>query len=369
MKEIKPIKIAVLSCIHGHASRYLTLGESPFFEVMAASVVPGSENTRYFECPCPTYQSDEELYANHPELEAVVIGSENKNHYKQFMEAARRGLHIISMKVPTLNMQEYQEMTDILKEKKIVCLIERELSRYGEVQRAAELIRRGDIGELQSISITNYSHNPVWWRPWQCDPELSYGEEKQLRPGDERFRGGALTDHIHPFYLIRQIAGSDFDTVYANVTPNIRDGVRTEDMVRLIGKLKNGVNFSIDPSYANNEYHMEAVTGRENSFRFYKYPKICEVFMTAVGSKGTIVAELYGKNTYLQYPDDFRYIVLSEAHDFVQLPNSELTAFYKSIRGGAAPATDFDDYLNSIKPIVAGYESIYSGKIVSVDSI
>ena len=369
MKEIKPIKIAVLSCIHGHAPRYLTLGESPFFEVVGASVVPGYEKVCYFGCPVPTYSSDEELYENHPEIEAVVIGSENKNHYRQFMEAARRGLHIISMKVPTLNMREFRDMIAVRWEKKIVCLVEQELSRYGEVQRAAELIRNGSIGQLQSISITNYSHNPVWWSPWQCDPDLSYGEVKQLRPGDERFRGGALTDHIHPFYLIRMLTGSDFDTVCANVTPNIREGVRTEDMIRLIGRLKNGVCFSVDPSYANNEYPLEALDCPDNVLRFYKYPKAVEVYMTAVGSEGTIVAELYGKNTYMQYPEDFRYVVQSEAHEFLPLPNSELTAFYRSVREGGEPPTDFDDYINTVKPIVAGYESVYSGKVISVDSI
>lgn len=372
MEEIKPIKIAVLSCIHGHAPSFLSLASNPLYDLVAISVVPGSEKVckGFAACPgVPIYHSDEELYANHPDLEAAVVGSENKYHYEQSMEAARRGLHIFSMKVPSLNMKEYQEMVDIVKEKKIVFQIEMELRNYPVIHRAAELIQSGAIGELQSISITNYSHNPVWWCPWQCDPDLSYGEVRQLRPGDERFRGGALTDHSHPFYLMRMIAGSDFDTVFGNVTPNIREGVRTEDMIRLIGTLKNGATFSIDPSYANNEFHLKELTCEEDVWRFFKYPKVCEVFMTAVCSKGTIVADLYGKDTFVQVPDNNHYVSWNEAHTFAGLPDREITTFYRSIRDGDAPETDIADYMNCMKAVVAGYESIYSSKIVNVDDV
>lgn len=366
MKPIRPIKIAILSTIHGHAPSYFNILNNPMFELVGASVVEGSENVLrayIYEMGVPLYNSDEELYAAHPDLEAVVVGSENKNHAKQTIDAANRGLHIISMKVPSLDMDEYRDMIDAVEKNNVVCMVELELRRYPGPYRADELIKSGAIGELESINIINYSHNPVWWCPWQCDPELSYGKAMPLRPGDNRFRGGALTDHAHPFDLVRMMSGSDFDTVYANVTPNLREGIVTEDMIRLIGRMKNGVNFSIDPSYANNEHHVKKLEG---VYDWRKYPKIVEVFMTAVGSKGTIVTDLFNKNTYLQIGKDGEYQAAFSHYGMQHIWTPDVLTFYNAVREGSKDYIGLREHMNSMEAVVAAYDSVYSGKPVKL---
>jgi len=363
---MKPVKIAVLSCIHGHAPGYFGLANDPHYELVAISIVPDSYRicNEYGDYPnVPIYHSDEALYAAHPDLEAVVVGSENKNHFAQTCEAMRRGLHVYSMKVPTLNMEEYDQMLALEKETGVVVHVELELRNYASVYRCQELIASGAIGELQSISITNYSHNPVWWNPWQCDPELSYGEKRQLRPGDDRCRGGALTDHAHPFDLIRVMTGSDYDSVYANVTPNIREGVQTEDMIRLIGRMKNGVIFTIDPSYANDEEHVFALY---NTYHWRNYPSCVEVFMTAVGSKGTIVTNLYGKNSYIQVGEDKKYHTVLGCSEYAGILGVGKTEFYHCIREGKKSSANLAFHKNSMETVVAAYDSVYLGKPVKV---
>jgi len=366
MNSIKPIKIAILSSIHGHAPSYYGLADSPFYDLVAYSVVPGYEDicAKQNFPTAPRYWSDEELYANHPDLEAVIIGSENSRHYEQTMEALRRGLHVLTMKVPTMNLEQYRIMMALAKEKGVIVQVELELRSYSAPYRAAELIRSGAIGKLQSINIINYSHNPGWWCPWQVDAELSYGERVPLRPGDDRFRGGALTDHAHPFDLVRMIAGADFDTVYANVTPNIREGMEVEDMIRLIGRMKNGVTFSIDPSYANNEHDVKRLT---NIFLWRKYPKIVEVFMTAVGSEGTIISDLYGKNNYLQLGPDSAYHV--SMGDNSGLGSYITTNFYHNVRQNRQPEENLEMHYNSIQAMVAGYESVTRGEPVKISDL
>lgn len=361
---MKPIKVAILSCIHGHAPQYYNVVNDPFFELVAYSTVPGYDKiaARSNFPNVPRYDTDEELYAAHPEIEAVVIGSENGNHYKQMKEAIRRGLHILSMKVPTMNLEEYREIVRLAKEAKVVTLVEMELRWHAESMRACELIQSGAIGELQSINIVNYSHNPVWWCPWQCNPELSYGERVPLRPNDDRFRGGALTDHAHPFDLVRMMTGADFETVFANVTPNIREGLETEDMIRVIGKMTNGVNFSIDPSYANQEEHVTDLT--DNVYLWRKYPKIVEVYLTAVGTKGVIISDLFSKNTYMQLGEDGRYIcAMGERSDLWSVIMME---FYQCIREGKTPSVDLEKHYNSIQAMVAAYDSVSVGAPVHI---
>ena len=75
----------------------------------------------------PRYNSDEELYEAHPELEAVVIASDNKSHIAQVREAVKRGLHIYSMKVPTFDLDEYREMIELTEKAGVVFQIELEL--------------------------------------------------------------------------------------------------------------------------------------------------------------------------------------------------------------------------------------------------
>src|SRR5690554_4207258 len=103
------INIAILSCNHGHAKGYYNLKDHPNYNLVGVSVEPGYRDKVFLERlkGIPTYDSDEELFSNHPEIQAVVIGSANIKHFEQFKYCAERKLHILSMKVPTFNMQEY----------------------------------------------------------------------------------------------------------------------------------------------------------------------------------------------------------------------------------------------------------------------
>lgn len=364
---MKPIKIAILSCAHGHARHYFEFANDPMYELVAATQEPGFARTSFLgeklPVDLPIYESEEELYEKHPDLEAVVIGSENSKHAQQTIDAANRGIHSISMKVPTLDMDEYRAMVEAVERNHVVCMVELEMHGYAGPRRAIDLIRSGAIGELQSINLVNYSLNPVWWSPWQCDPVLSYGKAMPLKPGDFRYRGGALTDHAHPMDLVRLMAGSDFDTVYANVTPNIREGVLTEDMIHMIGTMKNGVTFSIDPSYANNEHH---VTETLDHYHWRSYPKTVEVFMSAVGTEGTIVGDIFNKTTYLQIGKDGEYQGAFEAYGMQGLWPSIYTEFYQCVREGKTDYPSLRYHMNSMEAVVAAYESVYSGKPVKL---
>lgn len=357
---VKPIKIAILSCNHGHAKGYYPLKDDPMFQLVAVSIAPGYEGGEGMEklAGIPQYSTDEELYAKHPELEAVILASDNISHMRQVRDATARGLHIFSMKVPTFDMDEYEEMIRLTEEAGVVCQVELEMRHHAPIYRVKEAIENGAIGKLLSVNLVNYSHNPVWWWPWMCDPEESYGKRVSLRPGDHRFRGGALADHPHVFDVIRYITGSEFDTVYGDVSPNLRPEVETEDMVRIIGKLKNDVIFSIDPSYANNER-------REYPRKGVKNPKPVEVFMTAVGTKGTIIADLYGKTFCSQMVPTGDYYCAGLGSS--GLWNRRTAEFYHCVRNGEKPAVGLREHYNSIRAMNAAYESIRLGEAVKLD--
>lgn len=357
---LKPVKIAILSCNHGHAKGYYPLIHDPMFEVVAVSITPGYEGGENMDmlAQLPQYSTDEELYANHPDLEAVILASDNISHMRQVRDAVKRGLHIFSMKIPTFDMAEYEEMIRLTEDAGLVFQVELEMRHHAPVYRVKELLESGAIGELLSINMVNYSHNPVWWWPWMCNPEQSYGKRVSLRPGDERFRGGALADHPHVFDVIRYITGSEFETVFGDVSPNIREGVETEDMVRVIGKLQSGAIFSIDPSYANNEHQEKIRVGVKN-------PKPVEVFLTAVGTKGTIISDLYGKTYQCQMKPTGEYYCAGLGSS--GLWNRRTAEFYHCIRSGCKPTVGLREHYNTIRAMNATYDSIFTGEAVHMD--
>ena len=360
MREIKPIKIAILSCSHGHAKGYYSLRNDPFYELVGASIEPGYRPlcSPHLLGDVPTYDSDDELYANHPEIEAVVIASANRKHMEQMREAVRRGLHIYSMKVPTYDLDEYREMIEITEAAGVVCQVELEMRHHTEVYRVKELIESGAVGELLSVNMLNYSHNPGWWRPWQVSPEESYGKRVKISPDSPLYRGGALADHPHVFDIARFLTGSTFESVYAEVAPNIRD-LEVEDLIRVMGKMKNGVLFSLDPSYANNENKVVKQVNWE------KYPRCVEVTLNIVGTKGTILADLYGRAFSSQRDEGGYY--LSSGPGPVGMWNRRMQEFYECVRFGMKPPVGLREHYESIATMVAAYESVYSGETVKLN--
>ncbi|MBR2930156.1 MAG: Gfo/Idh/MocA family oxidoreductase [Clostridia bacterium] len=360
MREIKPIKIAILSCSHGHAKGYYSLKDDPFYELVGVSVEPGYRPLAKLELlgDVPTYDSDEELYLAHPEIEAVVIASANRKHIYQVREAVRRGLHIYSMKVPTYDLDEYREMIDLTEAAGLVCQVELEMRHHTEIYRVKELIESGAIGELLSVNMLNYSHNPGWWRPWQVSPEESWGKRERISPDSPLYRGGALADHPHVFDLARFLTGSTFESVHAEVAPNLR-ALETEDLIRVMGRMKSGVLFSIDPSYANDEHKVVTQVNWE------KYPRCVEVTLNVVGSKGSIIADLYGRAFSSQRDEGGYY--LSSGPGTVGLWNRRMQEFYECVRFGMKPPVGLREHYESIVAMVAAYESAYTGKTVKLD--
>ena len=303
----EPIKVALLSLSHGHTRKYYqTLQENPKLSFVAASAV-NAQVRDLFErtvSGVPVYNNDEEMFDTHPEIQAVVIASANKDHLRQMRLCAERKIHILSMKIPTFDMDEYDEMIRLVDEAGIVCQIELELHYNPVMERVKQLNETGKLGKLLSFGATNITLSPVWAFPWQGNPEQSFGCVRPLREGDSRYCGGALCDHPHIFDMIRWITGSEFETIYAQVAPNLRPDIVEEDMLSVAGKMKNGVVFSLDPSWSRME---EKLTVPGPGWEVY--PKRMQVDLTLTGENGVLMADLFGPNTYHNAGPDDRYTV------------------------------------------------------------
>ena len=257
---MKRLKIAMISMTHGHTRKYYdVLKNNPKLEWIAVSTANDEVKEIFLNSVqrIPCYDSDEAMLDAHPEIEAVVLASENSEHLRQVRLCAERKINILSMKIPTFDMDEYAEMERLVKESGITFQIELELHYNPVVMRMKELIKNKAVGETDAFNATNITLSPVWAFPWQGVPEKSYGKRVPIKAGHEKFRGGALCDHPHIFDMIREVTNSEFDVIFAKVAPNMRHEIEEEDMLAVVGRMKNGVIFSLDPSWSRAEAHLK----------------------------------------------------------------------------------------------------------------
>jgi len=358
---MEKLKIAMMSMTHGHTRKYYqVLKENPKLEWIAVSTANEDVKRIFLNSVegIPCYDSDEEMLDAHPEIEAAVLASENSEHLRQMKLCAERGIHILSIKIPTFDMEEYDEMIRLCEEHHVVCQIELELHYNPVVARMKELVESGKIGNLLSFKATNTTLSPVWAFPWQGVPEKSYGKRVPLKDGDSRFRGGALCDHPHIFDMIRHVTGSEFDTLYASAAPNIRPDIEEEDMLNIVGRMKNGVIFSLDPSWSNMEERLKVPgPGWEVA------PKRMEVNLILCGDKGTVMTDCFGPNTYHNGAPNDRYTVNYTYFDeWVGL----IDEFVDNIRLDRLPKINLRWHRETVRVMNAVYDSIASGKVVQL---
>lgn len=350
---MKPLKIAMMSMTHGHTRKYYqVLKENPKLEWIAVSTANDEVKRNFLDkvegIPC--YDSDESMLDAHPEIEAVVLASENDIHLKQMELCAKRGIHILSMKIPSFDMGEYDTMKELVNKYDIICQVELELHYNPVVVRMKELIEKKAIGSLNSFQATNITLSPVWAFPWQGVPEKSYGKRIPLSRDDNRFRGGALCDHPHIFDMLREVTGSEFEMIFARVAPNIRPDLEVEDMLSVCGTMKNGVIFSLDPSWSRMERRIKVPAPGWEVF-----PKRMEVNINLNGDKGTILTDCFGPNIYHNgAPGDMYTVRYTYFDEWVGL----IDEFVENIKEHKQPKINLDWHRNTITAMNAVYESI-----------
>jgi predicted dehydrogenase len=358
---MKLLKIAIMSLTHGHTRKYYqTLKDNPKLDWVAVSAANEEVKQVFLNSieGIPCYHSDIEMLNAHPEIEAVVLASENTEHLRQVKLCAERGIHILSMKIPTFNLEEYDQMIEITEKADVVCQVELELHYNPVVKRLKELNTSGNIGKILSFQATNITLSPVWAFPWQGVPELSYGKRIPLKEGDSRFRGGALCDHPHIFDLIREMTNSEFDTIFAAVAPNLREDIEEEDMLSVVGKMKNGTIFSLDPSWSRMEERLKVPAPGWEVF-----PKRMEVNLTLNCENGVIMADCFGPNVYHNGAPDDRYTVRYTYFDeWIGL----IDEFVDCIRNHKTPKINLRWHRKTIEAMNACYESIAAGQPINL---
>ncbi len=357
---MKKIKIMIAGCANPHIPAYLH-GHGRNVEMIELVAVSDPEEARLAAVKgVPTYRDYREMFVKHPEAEAVMIGSDNIDHYEMFLAAVERKLHIFMMKVISMDETECRRMIEIGASYDRIVQCELELHFNPQFQYARKLAQSGQLGEIQSVYLTNISQSPCNYFPNWGTPELSYGKRVPIRPGSETFRGGAITDHPHPFDMIRWLTGREFRTVRAFSARNQRAHLEVEDHAAITGELDNGVKYFINPSYSNLEEKVPA--------RRLLWPKSLECNLKLTGSKGYFSCDFFDRHSYVvgnNHASPDRLIVDGTPRLPENPADSLIGSFVECIEGRRErPETTLADSYAAIRVMNGAYDSISGDRVV-----
>jgi len=365
---MKPFTVMITGLANPHVPGYLRIMAENDYALLQAVADTDPERLRKVEeefkdrMPHIKYYTDwREMYRKHKDVEVAIIGSDNIHHCEQTVAAAEDGHQVYSMKVMSMDPDECRIMIDAVKRCKVRMQVELELHFHPHILRLRKAVQSGEIGKLKALYLSNISQSPInYYLNWGT-PELIYGKRIPIHPGDTKvFRGGAITDHPHPFDLARWITGSEFGSVFAMSSKNMRDHLQVEDHAAISAVMKNGVRVFLNPSYSHLEEHVA-------TRRLY-WPKSLECMIRAVGEKGILQADFWPKpfeelGDKLQSPNRMLWNSASVSQNFGL---SRFESFFLSVREGRPIESTPEDGLAAVLAMNAAYDSIYQNKVIEL---
>lgn len=364
---MKPVSMLIIGAANPHVRNYYNVFiETKMLNLLAISEADNKrlDYARIFfsktNKSIKFYSDWENMLDEYPKAESVMVGMDNFYHYEIIKEAIKRKKHIYSMKVISMNEKECEEIISLCRENNLKLQVELELHFNPQYKHVRDAVKSGKLGEIKSIYVTNISQCPCTYFPNWCDPVLSYGRRVPIRPGAEIFRGGALTDHPHPFDLIYWITGKEIKRIFAVSGKNQRDWSIVEDHVAITGELEAGIKFFINPSYSHIE---ENVPTR----RLY-WPKSLEVAVKITGTKGYMAVDFFDKHIYVMSKNHIssNRLIVDGVSKMILRGENLLESFALAVRGEREIESSGEDGLRAIKAMNAAYESIATDSVVEL---
>lgn len=259
---MKKIKIAQIGAGHDHATAAIsTLKlQSDIYDLVGFAVVPEDKNAleRFsFEGNKWAYEDVKQMTVeeilNYPDLDAVCIETEDRALTKYALMAAKAGLHIQMDKPGGICGEEFDELVDLVKEKKLV-FHTGYMYRYNpEVLKLKQDIKEGKLGEIYSI-----------------EAQMNCLHEADKREWLGNYPGGMLYYlGCHLIDLIYSVMGEPDEVIPLSTCSQI-GGVKAEDFGMAVFKYKNGVSFakSTAVEYGGFERRQLVVCGSKGTVEF-----------------------------------------------------------------------------------------------------
>lgn len=283
------IKVAQIGVGHDHAADAMaTLKlQNDLYEVVGYAIVPEDaenapgflyENKAWAFENVPRMTVEEIL--NYPDLDAVVIETEDRALTKYALMAAEKGLNIHMDKPGGIDGDEFDKLIDIVKDKQLV-FHTGYMYRYNpEIIKLKEDIKSGKLGTIYAV---------------EAQMNCLHGAPKRRWLGN--YPGGMLYFlGCHLIDLIYSIMGKPDEVIPLNTSSGI-DGVTSEDFGMAVFKYKNGVSFakSTAVEYGGFTRRQLVVCGSKGTVEIKPIERLAPQIPQVLASQTTTVREAYAE--------------------------------------------------------------------------
>lgn len=228
---MEKIRIAQIGIGHDHAGEILRSirQQSDIFEVVGYAL-PDIEKKKFGDRiqwfnGLPEMTVEEIM--NDKSIEAVTVETEEVNLTNYALIAAKAGKHMHMDKPGGIELEAFEELISVLKEKKLAFSLGYMYRHNPAVTELMEDIRSGKLGEICSVEAHMNCWHPIEKRQWL-----------EVFPGGMMFYLGC-----HLIDLIYRIMGEPEEVIPMNCCTGI-DGVTAEDFGMAVLRYKNGVSFA-----------------------------------------------------------------------------------------------------------------------------
>ena len=229
MKKIKVAQIGTSENSHGNFIWKSMIKQKDIFDVVGYAL-PENEREK-FPDRAKAFDGYKEMSVeeilNNPEIEAVVVETEEIYLTKYALMVANAGKHLHMEKPGGVDLADFEKLVEILKSKNLTFSTGYMYRFNPKIQEALAKVKNGELGEIYSVEAHMDCKHPAEVRQWL-----------QNFPGGMMFFLGC-----HLIDLIYQIQGEPEEIIPLNCSTGY-DGVTANDYGMVVFKYKNGVSFA-----------------------------------------------------------------------------------------------------------------------------
>ena len=342
---MKKVRLALVGAGVIGARHLLALQQVPEIELVA--IVDVFEETRVlankYEVP---FFKDTQSAITALDIDGVRVATPTEHHFETAKCALTNGVHVLIEKPIMATLEEANEIVELSRSTGQRVLVGHQRRYYSLVDRTRKILRENKIGRLVAVSGQwnmrkhDSYYDSDWRKRWQAGP--------------------VLTNLIHDMDLLRYMVG-DVVSLSAELSHAVK-GFEKEDAAVVTMCFDNGALGSfVISDQTHSPWGWESATGEnldfpqtgENALRFMgtdgalEFPRL-KLWQSANGEP-----EWRNKLQATEFPDELDDPYVSQLRHFAEV-----------IQGRSEPRIDAQDATETLKCILAVFQSAASGQRV-----
>jgi predicted dehydrogenase len=210
----------------------------------------------YGICDARAYGSYQELIEQETRkgdqgVDFISIATPNHTHFDIAKSAVEKGLNVVCDKPMTFSLSQAEELQALVEKHGVVFALTHNYSGYPLVRQAREMIRSGELGEVQAIRV-QYIQG---WLRTRLESENQKQAAWRTNPAQSGAAGCFGDIATHAFHLARYMSGLIPESISCQLR-SFEPGRRLDDYGTALIRMKNGALLTLTASQISH--------GREN---------------------------------------------------------------------------------------------------------